>query len=442
MKEIVVADLERGSGPQKAVRLRRHVDLQLGLERIIEARVDRHVQSVAALKRVERSHAQIDVPENAELVQIGLGRVLSVDRKKFSRTQVHVAGEHFRADFPGRVEIDPHVPHAHRIARFRTDILQVDRDIPYPVRSGRLSRDAGFEQQTQVHFAAFPGRIGLIFEIFGTEIVVASVAKNPGKPGALRSQRIDIVLSSRFQQRRTLQAVDQRGQRSPDGRIGDPAVAPRRRCIDTVTEPGFPAVLLIARLVLRPGAEIAVVGQNVAYHLDAQLGLYRRDQHGVLGQTLVKPVLESLRLFGMQIVVRPQSDRKRSSYVGTVQRIVRFDRERVLDGGFDIGRHMYAGVCLDRDFADSRIEHFVLPQTLGRGTAGNKGGGRQKSDMQSVSFHLFKVRLPAEPVRVLRLLSFRFRPRPSCVRHRRWTQRRSSQGFPSRRNRRPARGCA
>ena len=36
---------------------------------------------------------------------------------------------------------------------------------------------------------------------------------------------------------------------------------------------------------------------------------------------------------------------------------------------------MYAGVCLDRDFADSRIEHFVLPQTLGRGTAGNKGGG-------------------------------------------------------------------
>ena len=127
--------------------------------------------------------------------------------------------------------------------------------------------------------------------------------------GVAQPEGVEVVLRARAEQRGGVQTVDQGFQPAFDRRVGDLRVAERRRDPERIVHLGLAAVLAVEQGVRGPGAEIAVVFENLLGDPGAQFGLHLGDQHGLFGQPLVEPVFESLFFRRVEIVPRPEADR-------------------------------------------------------------------------------------------------------------------------------------
>lgn len=366
-EEVVVGHLQRDARPEKAVRLGGHVGFERDRDRIVELRVDAHVYLPAAAQRIERRHAHAHRAEDAELAQFVERAVLRIDREELAAPERQRPGQHPRAEFQRPLGHNLGIAQPQRVGRSGLDVAQGDGNPAHAVGFERRGGHVGLEHEPQIDTPRRKGRVGEVFEVLGTEVVVAAVAQLRGDAAALLRERIEVVLRPGTQQRRCLQAVEERAERPLGLRIGDPRIGIGRRDVQRVVHAGLAAVLAVAEAACGLRAEMAVVLERLHRHAGPQLGLHGRQQHGLLGQPLVEPVAESLFARRIAIVVGPQSDRKRGAQVGTVEGVVRRHVEGLAGRGLGRRGEHDARIRLDADPVHARIEDLALAQAARRG---------------------------------------------------------------------------
>ena len=376
-EQIVVADFEGDAGAEEAVRLGGDVRFKGRFERIVEAGVDSDIERVGAPQRIDRRDIQRDRPENAQLVQIGQRAVLSPDGEQLSAFERQRPGEQPGPDPHRPLRDDLRSPQTKRIGSAGFRVGQPDRHLAHTVGFERHGRRIGFEVQAQRDPARRKGRVSLVFEVLGPEIVIPPFAERLRHPPAFERQRIQIVLRPFAQQRSGAKAIEERLQRTARRRIGDPLVMPRRRHAETVAHPGLPPPLAVKQRIRGPGAEIAVVFERLLRDLRPQRRLHLRNQHRLLGQPLVEPVFETLLPRRVEVIVGPQSDRQRRPHIRAVKRIVRSYRKRLPGRRSGRRRDRNARVGFDADFSDARVEYLVRRQPPRRGAGGRKREGQR-----------------------------------------------------------------
>ena len=88
-----------------------------------------------------------------------------------------IHGQDPGADFHRPLGDDRRIAQAERVRRAGFDVCQPHRDAAHPVGLERHLRQVGLEVQAQVDLPQTGGRIGQVFQVFGTEIVISPVAQ-------------------------------------------------------------------------------------------------------------------------------------------------------------------------------------------------------------------------------------------------------------------------
>ena len=379
-EQVVVADPEGDARADEAVRLGGYVGFQGRFQRVVELGVDRHVERIGAAQRIERRDAQVDRAEDAQFVEFGLRLVLGVYGEELSGFEREGPGEDFGTDFQRFLGDNRCIFQAQRVCRSGLDVGQPDRDTAHPVGFERHGREVGFEVQAQGDPPPSAGRVGQVFHVFGAEIVVAPVAEQLGDAPAFEREAVEVVLRPRAQQGGGVKAVDQVAHAAVDFGVGDGRIVPRGGDVECIVHFGFAALLAVEQRICGPGAEIAVVFEDLLGDLGPQLRLDLGDQHRLLGQPFVEPVLEPFLPGCIEVVVGPQPDRQRGADVGAVKRVVGGDGEGFFHGGFGCCGEHDARVGLDADFLHAGIQHFVRSQPPGRGAGRREQHGANEQD--------------------------------------------------------------
>ena len=193
-EQVVVADFEGQSRAQEAVRLRSDVHLQFRFERIIESGRQIDVQRIFAVQRVQRRDAEVHRTENAEFIQVGQRRILSVHRKQVARFHRNGFRQQLRPDLQRFLVNDRLAGQVQRVGRSAADILQRYGDASHPVRNQRRGRNPGSQPHPQIDAVFLLRRIGLIIDVFRSEIIITTISQHVRNPGSFGRQRIGIVL--------------------------------------------------------------------------------------------------------------------------------------------------------------------------------------------------------------------------------------------------------
>ena len=379
-EEVVVADLEGDARADEAVRLGGHVGLECRFERVVELRVERDVERVGAPQGVERRDAQVDRAENPQFVEAGLRAALGIDGEELAGFEGERPGEDSGPYLHRTLGDDRGVAQPEGVGRTGADVGQADGDVAHAVGFEGHLGGVRFEVQPHGDPLRRDRRVGEVFQILRTEIVVAPVAQEPRDALPFEREGVEVVLRARAEQRGGVQTVDQGFQPAFDRRVGDLRVAERRRDPERIVHLGLAAVLAVEQGVRGPGAEIAVVFENLLGDPGAQFGLHLGDQHGLFGQPLVEPVFESFFFRRVEIVPRPEADRQRRAQIGAVKRVVRGHGEGLLHGRFGGRGEHDARVGLDADFLHARVQNLARPQTPGGGAGCEQRGGRKQED--------------------------------------------------------------
>ena len=220
----------------------------------------------------------------AQLVEVGLRAVLGIYREELPASECEGPGQDPGADFHRPLGDDRRIGQAERVRRAGFDVCQPHRDAAHPVGLERHLRQVGLEVQAQVDLPQTGGRIGQVFQVFGTEIVISPVAQQLGDSFAFEREAVHVVLRPHAEQGRGPEAVHEMLHAAVHLRVGDLRIVPGRRYAERIVHLCLPPVFAVEQGVCGVRAEIAVIFEHLFRDLRPEPGLYLRDQHGLFGQ--------------------------------------------------------------------------------------------------------------------------------------------------------------
>ena len=139
------------------------------------------MQRVAARGRVLRGKLQFGIAEDAEAREGSLRALLAGGGETLAGVQVQSPVEGGGADMQFAFVVEREVAVADGIRRRLVVVaIQIDRNVANPPGAQRLAGHTGRKPEAEVHVFGPSGRIRLIDDVIGAEIVISVVAEEGG----------------------------------------------------------------------------------------------------------------------------------------------------------------------------------------------------------------------------------------------------------------------